>query len=323
MSEQRTGDRLGDATRPGLAASITRAASTQTYYTIRLLVDRPRVEDAFRAYAYFRWLDDILDADTPPRSASGSGDRLERTRFLDRQKSLMEAALRGDRPDDVNAHEMMLVHLARGTAPGDGLETYLRHMMRVMDFDVRRRGEIVSAAELDDYTRSLAIAVTEALQHFIGNATESPRDGTRYLAVTGAHILHMLRDTFADVRAGYFNVPREVLDGHSFGPHEVHGDPYRAWVRDRVNVASVCLDAGRTYFARVRNARHRLAGLAYIGRFEWLIGTLERDDYRIRADYPKRTAASTAMRTGWPSLLAMTGIHPSGEAAIRHRPAGR
>jgi hypothetical protein len=34
-----------------LPAAITRAASKQTYYTIRLLADRDRVLDAYRAYA--------------------------------------------------------------------------------------------------------------------------------------------------------------------------------------------------------------------------------------------------------------------------------
>jgi len=41
-----------------LAATITRTASKQTYYTIRFLVDAGLVEDAYRAYAYFRWVDD-------------------------------------------------------------------------------------------------------------------------------------------------------------------------------------------------------------------------------------------------------------------------
>ena len=44
-----------------LAAYITWAASKQTYYTIRFLVDRDRVPDAYRTYAYFRWVDDRLD----------------------------------------------------------------------------------------------------------------------------------------------------------------------------------------------------------------------------------------------------------------------
>jgi len=44
-----------------LAPCITKAASKQAYYTIRFLVDHERVTDAYRAYAYFRWVDDILD----------------------------------------------------------------------------------------------------------------------------------------------------------------------------------------------------------------------------------------------------------------------
>lgn len=49
------------------ASSIAKAASKQTDYTIRFLVDRARVDDAYRAYGYFRWVDDVLDSD------SGSG----------------------------------------------------------------------------------------------------------------------------------------------------------------------------------------------------------------------------------------------------------
>jgi hypothetical protein len=61
----------------GLAASITKAASTQTYHTIRYLVDKDRVADAYRAYAYFRWVDDSLDA--------GSTTAPERNAFVERQ----------------------------------------------------------------------------------------------------------------------------------------------------------------------------------------------------------------------------------------------
>jgi hypothetical protein len=39
-----------------LPAFITKTASKQTYYIIRALVDRTRRLDAYRAYAYFRWV---------------------------------------------------------------------------------------------------------------------------------------------------------------------------------------------------------------------------------------------------------------------------
>jgi phytoene/squalene synthetase len=291
-----------------LASAITREASKQTYYTIQLLVDRPRVDDAYRAYAYFRWVDDVLDAEAPSGSVAGGAERFERLCFLDRQKSLLDQCLGGVVPRGANRHEAMLVELVRRADRVDaGLETYLRHMMLVMDFDVRRRGRLVSQAELNEYTGWLATAVTEAMHHFIGHGAAAPHDETRYLAVSGAHILHMLRDTYQDVRAGYFNIPREVLEAHSIRPDDVHTEAYRAWVEGRVQLARAHFDAGRAYFGRVQSPRHRLAGLAYMARFEWLIETLEREDFRLRPRYAEGRSLGTGLRMSWQVLSWMIG----------------
>jgi len=283
-----------------LASAITRSASKQTYYTIRLLVDRPLVDDAYRAYAYFRWVDDVLDAEAASGSGWGEPDRSERQSFLDRQKSLMDQCIGGAAPRPGCAQEAMLVELIQNADPGDaGLDAYLRHMMAVMDFDVRRRGRLITQAELNDYTRDLAIAVSAAMHYFIGHGAATPDDDTRYLAVSGAHILHMLRDTYADVEAGYFNVPREVLDSYSIGPGAIHCDAYRRWVADRVQLARTYLEAGRAYFARVQNWRHQLAGLAYVARFEWLIEALERDGFTVRPHYDDALTVRTELRMAW------------------------
>jgi hypothetical protein len=280
-----------------LASAITRGASKQTYYTIRFLVDRPRMDDAYRAYAYFRWVDDVLDAASPSGSAKSDDERVERRSFLDRQMSLLDRCLRGAVPRDANPQEAMLVELIRRNDPMDaGLEAYLRNMMLVMDFDVRRRGRLVAQAELDEYTRWLATAVTEAMHHFIGHGAAAPHDATRYLAASGAHIVHMLRDTHQDVRAGYFNVPREVLDTDSIGPWDVESDPYRAWVEGRVNLARAHFEAGRAYYGRVQSSRHRLAGLAYIARFEWLIETLQKERFTLRPRYPEARSLGVGAR---------------------------
>ena len=292
----------------GTASAITRAASKQTYYTIRLLVDRPRVDDAYRAYAYFRWVDDVLDAEAPSDSSASNAALLDRVAFLERQKWLLDQCLRGDAPRDANPHEAMLVELVQHAGPADTLEAYLRYMMRVMDFDVRRRGRLISGSELSAYTGWLATAVTEAMHYFIGNGAAAPMDKTRYLAVSGAHILHMLRDTWADLNVGYFNVPRELLAAHSIGPGDVESEAYRAWVADRVKAARACFDGGRAYFARVQSRRHRFAGLAYMARFEWLIATLERDDYLIRPDYSDEMSLGAELRMGWLTMVGLAGL---------------
>ena len=286
----------------GLAPSITKAASKQTYYTVRYLVDRDRIADAYRAYAYFRWVDDSLDTET------GSG--LERSAFIDRQKSLLETCYRGEAPRDADIQEMMLVELVRSDHErNSGLQCYLRNMMGVMSFDAGRRGRLISQLELNEYTHLLASAVTEAMHYFVGHCCYSPHNDTRYLAVTAAHITHMLRDTFDDVRAGYYNIPREVLVANHITPQDVQNDAYRAWVRSRVGLARKYFKAGREYLSQVQNPRCRLAGFAYTARFEWLLNTFEREGFGLRPQYNERKSFMTGLRMALSSLSAMVNLH--------------
>jgi phytoene/squalene synthetase len=296
------------------ASSITKAASKQTYYTIRFLVDRDRVDDAYRSYAYYRWVDDVLDAALGSGLEPGEAEASERRAFLQRQKSLLEKCLQGEMPRDANLQEKMLVELVQRDREKDsGLGAYLRNMMLLMDFDARRRGRLISQVELNEYTRWLAIAVTENLHHFIGHGQFAPRDETRYLAVSAAHITHMLRDTYDDVRAGYYNIPREVLEANHIGPEDVHSTAYRAWVKSRVSLARGYFEAGRRYFARVRNPRCRLACFAYIARFDWLLDTFEREGYLLRPQYDERRHLGTGLRMIWLALSYTLNWRGSGE----------
>jgi len=281
-----------------LAPRITRAASKQTYYTIRFLADHERVADAYRAYAYFRWVDDRLDA--------GSDLTSDRITFLERQKSLLEKCYRGEVSRGGAAEENMLIELvSHDHEENSGLQTYLRNMMQVMDFDAKRRGRLISQTELNQYTYWLASAVTESMHYFIGHCDYSPCDETRYLAVTGAHITHMLRDTFDDIQAGYYNIPREVLESNHIQPQDLQSRAYRAWVRSRVQSARQCFKAGREYLSRVESARCRLAGFAYTARFEWLLDTIEEEGYFLRPEYNERKSFGTGLQMGLSTLSAL------------------
>jgi hypothetical protein len=308
------------------ASTITRSASKQTYYTIRFLVDRARVEDAYRAYAYFRWVDDILDADLASEPVAREIEISQRKAFLERQKSLLEQCIQGQVAEDAVIQEVMLFELIQSDAgKNGGLRDYLRYMMMVMDFDVRRRGSLISQVELNEYTRWLAIAVTEAMHHFIGQGAFAPYDETRYLAVAAAHIIHMLRDTYDDLQAGYYNVPRELLEASHIGPQDVHSEPYRDWVKSRVQLAREYFEAGRIYFSRVQNLRHQLAGFAYMARFEWLLETIEREGFILRPQYSERKSMGTGLKMSWLALSSMshwrgvgtlaptTVVHPLGK----------
>ncbi|MCC7451540.1 MAG: squalene/phytoene synthase family protein [Anaerolineae bacterium] len=280
-----------------LAAAITKAASKQTYYTVRLLVDHPRISEAYRAYAYFRWVDDWLDGMTCEQAACRA--------FVTRQQTLMERCYQGELLPNLTVEETMLVDLIRSDpSRNSGLQAYVRHMMAVMVFDANRRGRLISQVELTAYSRHLATAVTEALHYFIGHDQPAPRSQTRYLAATGAHIAHMLRDACDDNAAGYFNIPGEFLTRYGITPQAVDSAPYRLWVKRRVQMARDYFQAGRDYLSQVENWRCRLAGYAYMARFTGVLDAIERDHYLLRSDYSAENRWGAGLSMGW-SVLSL------------------
>jgi phytoene/squalene synthetase len=282
-------------TNSNLAEAITRQASKQTYYTIQFLVDRPLVADAYRAYAYFRWVDDELDQKNLARP--------ERAAFVERQRTIIARTYRGERSGNLTAEEQMVVDLIRNDeAKSSGLRAYIDNMMAVMAFDAERRGQLISRKDLVDYTRLLATAVTEALHHFIGHNCAAPQDETRYTAVTAAHMTHMLRDTLEDIAAGYYNIPQEFLTAHNLEPSDVNSDVYRLWVQSQVRLARDYFRIGREHLSRVENLRCRIAGYAYIARFEVVLDAIEKEDYRLRPDYPERKNGRAVLKMGWSVL---------------------
>lgn len=65
------------------------------------------------------------------------------------------------------------------------------------------------------------MAVTEAMHYFFGRDCNTPHDQTRYQAVKGPHIACILRDTLADVTAGYYYILWEEVDAGGITPLQV------------------------------------------------------------------------------------------------------
>jgi phytoene/squalene synthetase len=177
-------------------------------------------------------------------------------------------------------------------------------MMAVMAFDTHRRDRLISQWELAEYSRYLSTAVTDALHYFIGHDDPTPDSEARYLAVTGAHITHLLRDTFEDIEAGYYNIPCEFLERHKITARDVYTDAYREWVKSRVQLARECFEHGRNYIRQVKNRRCRIAGYAYIARFETVLDLIEKDNFWLRPEYGERKSLRGGIFMGW-SLLSM------------------
>ena len=67
-------------------------------------------------------------------------------------------------------------------------------------------------------------------------------------------------------------------------------------------LARAYFNAGRQYLAQVGSLRCRAAGYAYVARFEGVLDTIERDGYRLRAEYNQRKTLRGGLNMGWSTL---------------------
>jgi phytoene/squalene synthetase len=278
-----------------LARSITRTSSKQTYYTVRLLVDKDLVNDCYRAYAYFRWADDVVD------DLSQSIDA--RVAFIRRQRELIDRLYRDQRSDDLTPEEELIADLiTHNSGANSGLESFARNFLAILEFDAHRKGGLISQRELTWYSDCLGQAVTDCIQYFIGHGHPYPAAEDQYLAATAAHVTHMLRDMVHDVADGFINLPFEYLAAHGIGAQDFDSPPFRAWVRDRVELARRYFREGKRYIDQLDVLRCKLAAYWYYARFEGVLDTIERDGYLLRAEYRERRKLSTWLKMAWLGL---------------------
>ena len=203
----------------------------------------------------------------------------------------------------------MLVDLVRNdTEKESGLEAYLRNMMSVMAFDVERRDRVITQTELSQYTLWLAKAVTEYMFYFIGHGDPPPQGAARYHAVSGAHVVHMLRDLLQDIEVGYYNIPAEILETEHTSLDNLGEAAFRKWVSERIQLAQQYFSTGRDYISRVKNLRLRLAGFAYLARFEWMAKTIEQDQFCLRPAYPERKCFKAVVWMTWSVIRSLLNI---------------
>lgn len=282
-----------------LAHTITRGSSKQSYFIARLLVDKDLVDDCLRAYAYFRWADDIVDL--------SSQSREERIAFIQCQQALVNALYKGKRPVGLKPEEQMIADLiAHDRGANSGLQSFIRKFMAILAFDAGRKGRTISETELSWYSDYLGQAVTDAILYFVGNRHHYTESGNRYLAATAAHITHMLRDMAEDLAEGYVNIPDEWLVSHRVSLAaggvdlaDMNSPAFREWVRNRVELARVYFRQGKRYLDDLDVLRCKIAGYWYCARFECVLDAIERDGYVLRPVYNERRKITTRLKMGW------------------------
>jgi phytoene/squalene synthetase len=131
----------------------------------------------------------------------------------------------------------------------------------------------------------------------------------------------MLRDTFDDTAAGYFNIPQEILTIYGLTPWDVDNDVYRSWVRSRVQLARLYFEEGKKYLAKLSSARCRIAGYAYIARFEGVLDAIDQEGYRLRPAYTQCKSLKENVSLGWSALKLASNGRPGHKSVSRPAPA--
>jgi len=275
-----------------LARNITRSGSIQTYYTARLMVDKDLVDDFFRAYAYFRWIDDVIDV-------TSISDE-ERRSFMANQSQLIDKLYENKPVTDLLPEEDILHDLINNDrGENSGLQSFIRNMFAIIEFDAHRKGRLISAEELDWYVNTLGKSVTDGLLYFIGNGSPSPEAENRYQAGIAAHISHLLRDTGQDNRDGFHNIPGEYLEQKKIKQDDIDQQAYKDWVSKRVETARVMFTEGKKYLDELEVLRCKIVGYWYCARFEVVLDTIEADGYRLRDEYHERRQIRTWLMIIW------------------------
>jgi phytoene/squalene synthetase len=281
-----------NTTTAALARSITKESSKQTYLTTLLLVDNDLVDDCFRAYAYFRWVDDVVDISSQTRD--------ERIAFIQRQKTLIDRLYSNDRPENLTPKEQIIADLiSHDRNENSGLQSFIRKFIAIIEFDAYRKGRLISQSELDWYQDCLGKSVTDGIQYFVGNRCFYPESPYHYQAATAAHITHMLRDMVQDIEEGFINIPYEYMEEHYISLGDVSSLPFRAWTQARVELARKHINEGKHYIDELEVLRCKIAAYWYCTRFEVILDTIEHDDYILRREYNQHRKLTTWLKMAW------------------------
>ncbi|TAI47362.1 squalene/phytoene synthase family protein [Flagellimonas allohymeniacidonis] len=280
-----------------LAKSITKKASKQTYYTARYMVDRNLVDDFFRAYAYFRWVDDMIDETLESQK--------ERISFIKRQKELIDTLYQKKTPNSLNNYEEIIAVLIKHDQKNNSkLQSFIRNMFAIVEFDAYRKWQIITVKQLEWYTHCVAKSTTDGLQYFIGNKHQYPVAKNQYSAAKAAHIVHLLRDTVEDLQNGFINIPKEYIELYGINISQLESPAFRAWVRERTAKAREYFIEGKHYLETLNIFRCKTVGLWYCARFEPILDKIENENYLLKRTYEENGTSSRLFKIARLTLVA-------------------
>ena len=245
-------------------------------------MDRLRANVFFCAYAYFRWVDDIVD------SEDASID--QKTTLLDRQRAWIAELYENPESlrviSSLTAEEQLLFFVIQHDLAGgkQALRLSISDMLRSIEMDATRRGRVVSSEVLTQIQMHRTRAFADFVSTLLHQRTLVGAENRLLVFALACDEAHKLRDLIQDVTFGYFNISFEELREYEIDLNDLNCPGLREYVKDKVSSTRASFTRARRDLRHV-SATLRAACLIYGLRHLMLLKAIENDAYYLRFSY--------------------------------------
>jgi len=262
----------------GVAKKRTKASNSTAYTLVRLFGRADRREYGFAIYAYFRWLDDIVDS---PESSYQ-----EKKSLMERQGEFLEGLYAG-RP--IPAGTLLEEQLARCFVAFDrqnqfALRNDVLGMFAVLMHDLGRSGEPLASSELNAYILMESRAFVNMIRFFCGEEGDFP-GAQDYCEGVACKLVHLLRDFREDLDSGWANIAQEDVAAFGVSLDNINDESFQNWVKSQVQHARDLFAIGKRDLESSHNLRYKVADILYCTKYEDILTTIEKDGFRLRVSY--------------------------------------
>lgn len=260
------------------AINVVRRESPAGYWINRILLNPDAFPISCFIYAYFRWLDDLVDSPGMPNCTMSTILRSQR------QSIVGQFAGQEDERKDLNPYEkMMLLAVHMALRSGYSIEQPILDMLDALELDSLRRYSVATKETLDEISFKLGRAYTDFYWIFTNDPLCPPLPDDVYMLGFGAYQVHMLRDFYEDLSLGYYNVSIEDLSQLNLDNKEgLALADKSSWVEMMAKKALGSLQLGLLSLEHVPNERFRFICYSTSAKYcDYLVNRIYQANFKI------------------------------------------
>lgn len=244
--------RLIDPYLDATGRKITREMTPFGYWLGQAFFRPARRSILYMAYAYFRWLDDLVDQVEISRNLA--------IEIVERQRMLVQAWYSGKDPAPLDRSEALLrAVIEHDRRTGYRLHHMIGSFLAALAWDAERRHTVVSQHDLDRYSLWLGCAYAEGLLFGLGlDPADAAYQGAIDACGVAAHLAHLVRDLRIDLALGYINISTEDIERFSIDLADPRLRGVGRWVPTTVERAQILFQQGRMQRRAMPSLRARL-----------------------------------------------------------------